>query len=621
MYTLMCPVWLQHSLTCLGSVLTLRPIADLLDAPPEEVSVTAPREPQEPSSTSQSSGSSSEYDEADAWECFQHFNPEDEDWDEDEDEEDEEELEEEELEEEGEYDPRARLSGRGRTLEELGRARLDDEEELILERGGGQRGALVLPTGKAGEQLHRGGGSSSPSLCLSEGDESSAGSESRIIPRGRLIRSTFYSSSQQLSPLSARHMLLRDKLHTTARKQERGRKPLRSSLSGRLNEPLIEYVEDAPEGAGGGGGGGEGGARGQRRGSVHSAMLKSCSFDSGVSLTHPLPHQRRSRSLDESTRRSPASTELREPGEEEEEDTVFSRKNEFTDEEEKGVAEAHLSVASQAAVPSDRGRRKSVVAKVKPRTQGTDEGEPTEEDSAPESRPQVPVRRRRVSRDVSGPPADGENLSGSQASLTESYILEPSSEVSSRAGSLDDFAASCLTAPRRPASSSGMASPSFFLHGSDEEEEDGEARKPPTPPSRRFGSRLSLQVERGDLSLKRSPSRLSDQAPTTIPGNREILQRHASAPALEVKPPSGKSPKIGLMKLFRRQSWTGQSTFQPEGVERKQREGDQGLPKSPMLTLKKKMRASASSLTKLFTRQSSKEDKKGGELLTSKCQL
>lgn len=613
----MSPVWLQRSLTCLGSVLTLRPITDLLDAPPEEVSVTAPREPQEPSSTSPSSGSSSEYDEADAWECFQHFSPEDEDWDEDEDDEDEEELEEEELEEEGEYDSHTHVSQRGRTLEELGRARLDDEEELILERGGGQRGALVFPTGKTGEQLRRGGGgSSSPSLCLSEGDESSAGSESRIIPRGRLIRSTFYNSSQQLSPMSARHMLLRDKLHTAARKQDRGRKPLRSSLSGRLDEPLIEYVEDAPEGGGGGGGGGEGGVRGQRRGSVHSTMLKSCSFDSGVSLTHPLPHQRRSRSLDESTRRSPASTELREPGEEEEEeDTAFSHKDEFTDEEEKGVAEAQLSASPQAAVTSDRGRRMSVVATVRPRTQATDEGEPVEEDRTLESRPQVPVRRRRVSRDVSGP--SGENLSGSQASLAESYILEPSSEVSSRAGSLDDFAASHLTAPRRSASSSGMASPSFFLHGSDEEDEDGENRKPPTAPSRRFGSRLSLQVERGDLSLKRSPSRLSDQAPATIPGNREILQRHASAPALEVKLPSGKSPKIGLMKLFRRQSWTGHSTSQPEGVDRKQRDGDQGAPKSPMLTLKKKMRASASSLTKLFTRQSSKEEKKGGEQLTS----
>ncbi|XP_041913572.1 obscurin isoform X1 [Alosa sapidissima] len=593
----------QRSLTCLGSVLTLRPMVDLLDAPPEEVSVTAPREPQEPSSTSQSSGSSSEYDEADAWECFQHFSPEDEDWDEDEDEEDEEELEEEELEEEGEYDPHAQVPERGRTLAELGRARLDEEEELILERRSGQRGALVFPTGKPGDQPQQ--RSSSPSLYLSEGDESSVGSESRaaIIPRGRLIRSTFYNSSQQLSPMSARHMLLRDKQHA-ARKQERGRKPLRSSLSGRLNEPLIEYVEDAPEA--GVGGAGEGGVRGQRRGSVHSAMLKSCSFDSGVSLTHPLPYQRRSRSLDESTRRSRASAELREPGEEEEEeeeDTAFSHKDDFTDEE------AQQSVSPQPAEVSDARRRQSVVAKVKPRTQRAGEEEVAEEDSTVDSQPQAPERTREASRPLAG----GENLSSSQASLAESY--EPGSGVSSRTGSLDDFSPGRLAAPRRRLSSSGMTSPSSFLHGSDEEEEEQEeARKPPTPPSRRYGSRLSLQVERGDLSLKRSPSRLSDQVPTTIPGSGEVLQRHASAPALEVKPPSGKSPKIGLMKLFRRQSWTGHSSSQPEGVDRKQKEAEQAVPKSPMLTLKKKMRASASSLTKLFTRQSSKEEKKGGPI-------
>lgn len=586
---------LQRSLTCLGSVLTLRPIAGLLDAPPEEVSATAPREPQEPSSSSLSSASSSEYDEADAWECFQHFSPEDEDWDDGEDEEEDEEEEEEE--EEGEYDPRrGHLSEKGRTLEELGRARLD-EEDLILERGGGERGALVFPAGKSGDQ-QRGGRSSSPSLYLS--DESSTG-ESRI-PRGRLIRSNFYSSSQQLSPMSARHMLLRDKMH--ARKQERGRRPLRTSLSGRLNEPLIEYVEDAPEG------GAEGGARGQRRGSTHSAMLKSCSFDSGVSLSHPLPAQRRSRSLDESTRRSPASSELREPGEEEEEDTSFSHKDEFTDEEEKGAVgvDTQQSTSPQPEAASFRGRRQSVVAKVKPRTQGVEEGEPAEE-SAPQSQPQAPERTDEGSRPLSG----GGDVGGSQASLAESYILEPDSEASSRAASLEDISIRRLAMPKKQQSSSGRALPSSLLHGSDEEEE--EARGPPTPPSRRFGSRLSLQVERGDLSLKRSPSRLSDQVPVTIPGNREVLQRHASAPALETKLPSGKSPKMGLMKLFRRQSWTGQSHSQLEAGDRKQREGERSAPKSPMLTLKKKMRASASSLTKLFTRQSSKEEKKGGKLL------
>ncbi|XP_063057570.1 obscurin isoform X3 [Engraulis encrasicolus] len=670
----------QHSLTCVGSVLTLRPIPDLLDAPPEEVSITAPREPHEPSSTSLSSASSSEYDDADVWECFHHFNPEDEDdWDEEEEEEEEEEeLEEEEEEEEFEL-PQVKLAettGRGRTLQEMGRTRVD-EEDSMLERGGLQRGALVFPTSKPKDQEQQpDGGRSSPSLYLSEGEESrelhspapAQQPERLIIPRNRLIRSMFHSSSHQLSPMSARHMLSH-KPHT-ARKQERGRKPLRSSLSGRLNEPLIEYVEDAPENGGGGAGGAGsgGGGGGQRRGSGQNTMLKSCSFDSGVSLIHPLSAQRRSRSLDESTRRTP----LREPGEEEEEEegeveeeveeevqALFRHKGMSTDEEEIGVEHAQESsspkqvatrdrrqsvvapatsdrrqsiVAALPATTSERrqsvvavppaatsDRRQSIVAEVKPRTQGVDEREAVVE-AAPESRPLVPPpRRRRGSRR----PSEGENLGSSQTSLAESYTLD--SEASSRMGSTEDFSAAATGLaglPRREQRPlSAMAS--SYLHTSDEE--DGHKRQPPTPPSRRYGSRLSLQIERGDLSLKRSPSRLSDQVPSmpATPGPPEVLQRHASAPALEVKQPSGKSPKIGLMKLFRRQSWTGLSSSQPDvgggggggggGGERKQKKEKEASvtspSKSPMLTLKKKMRSSASNLTKLFTKQTSKEEK------------
>uniref|UniRef100_A0A3P8W6V9 Obscurin, cytoskeletal calmodulin and titin-interacting RhoGEF a n=1 Tax=Cynoglossus semilaevis TaxID=244447 RepID=A0A3P8W6V9_CYNSE len=286
----------QRSLTCIGSVLMLRPIPELLDAPLRETAVTVPRELHEHSSTSPSSSSSSEYDEADSWDFFQHYSPTEE---------------EEEEETEEEYDPlmeRAQIPAPFAKLHPLGAEDEDDvtlgeeEDGLIVER---RRTLIerstsrqsVVSSDESGQQTpqreRRFSKGSTPSLCMSDFDEGS-GSDGGLIPRGSVIRSTFYNTSHQLSPLSARHMTLRDKFQ--AKKQERGRKPLRRSLSGRLNEPLIEYVEDETETI-----------RGQRRGSVQPSIQKSCSFDSGVGLAHMnLPPHRRSRSLDGYSRRSPS---------------------------------------------------------------------------------------------------------------------------------------------------------------------------------------------------------------------------------------------------------------------------------------------------------------------------
>uniref|UniRef100_A0A3B5L6K4 Obscurin, cytoskeletal calmodulin and titin-interacting RhoGEF a n=1 Tax=Xiphophorus couchianus TaxID=32473 RepID=A0A3B5L6K4_9TELE len=185
---------------------------------------------------------------------------------------------------------------------------------------------------------------SNPSLYLSDGDEGS-GSDGGRIPRGSVIRSTFYNSSQQLSPLSARHMTLRDKFQ--AKKQERGRKPLRRSFSGRLNEPLIEYVEDEPESN-----------RGQRRGSVQPSMQKSSSFDNGVGFSHTnVPPHRRSRSLDEYSRRSPSSASHESAHEEE---ASHSMKEEITDGEAAGRNSLIIQKASKVS-----GRRGSVTPIVK----------------------------------------------------------------------------------------------------------------------------------------------------------------------------------------------------------------------------------------------------------------
>ncbi|KAJ3599333.1 hypothetical protein NHX12_033296 [Muraenolepis orangiensis] len=326
------------SLTCIGSVLTLRPIPELLEASLRETAATVPREPQDNSSTSVSSGSSSEYDEADSWDFFQQ-------------------KEEEEMlgDEEGEDG----VTGMS-VLERSFSKQSVDSSEMSCQQ-----------TPQRERRISR---DSSSSLYLSEGDEGS-GSDGSRIPRGSVIRSTFYSSSQQLSPMSARHMSLRDKFQ--AKKQERGRKPLRRSHSGRLNEPLIEYVEDEIETN-----------RGQRRASIQPTMQKSCSFDSG--------------------------------------------------------------------------------------------------------------------------------------------------------------------APERP-------------------------------------------------------PRTKDKK------DSQRLQRHASAPALEIKIPLGKSPKLGLLNVFRRQSWTGRSYSQLETPELGPTLGEIMKPDTPTMSLRKKMRASASSLTKLFSKSSSKEDlTKGG---------
>lgn len=597
----------QRSLTCLGSVLTLRPIPELLDAPPRETSVTAPRDPHEPSSTSPSSGSSSEYDEADSWDTFQHCSA----------------TEVEEDEEEEDYDT---FMERARIPEPFDTLRLEEEEGTMGEEEegemGGRRSVFERSVSRQSvesdvsrqqtpQRERRVSRDSSPSLYLSEGDEGS-GSEGGRIPRGSLIRSTFYSSSQQLSPMSARHMTLRDKFQ--AKKQERGRKPLRSSHSSRLNEPLIEYVEDEAETN-----------RGQRRGSLQAPMLKSCSFDSGVVLSHPnAPPQRRSRSLDEYSRRSPGSAKRREPGDEE---AALSLKEDFTDDEAENTLDVPPRSSPQPAVVRER---RGSIAPIQGRLGET----------FPPAGADPRWAERMFTRAEQGVEEEGGNLAGSQYSLSESLVLEQGSEASSRLGSFEELSHGRLDATYRHGEGDEYddqeeplisPSPCSFQQGSEAEDTDQEPihrrgllqipQRTTTHPNQNSTTRNNGSLERKVLPVKPSPN-LSFRAPERPPRASDIkegvLQRHASAPALEAKPPTGKSPKIGLMKIFRRQSWTGQSYSQLEGSEMGPTLGEFMQPKTPTMSLRKKMRASASSLTKLFTRSSSKEDlKQGGELLST----
>ncbi|XP_029355302.1 obscurin isoform X2 [Echeneis naucrates] len=560
----------QRSLTCIGSVLTLRPVPELLDAPLRETAVTVPRELQEHSSTSLSSGSSSEYDESDSFDFFRHYSPTEE---------------EEEEETEDDYDP---LMERARIPEPFAKLHQDLEEEeemevtLVEEEDGetvGRRSALERSMSRQSvassdvsiqrtpQRERRFSRDSSGSLHLSDWDDGS-GSDGGRIPRGSVIRSTFYNTSHQLSPMSARHMTLRDKFQ--AKKQERGRKPLRRSFSGRLNEPLIEYVEDETETN-----------RGQRRGSTQTTMQKSCSLDSGVGLAHGnVPPHRRSRSLDEYSRRSPSSPKRTTPGEEE---GSQSLKEDFTTDDE--VAGRQL-----LAIPSTRQatRRRGDVAPVHgTRMLG---GTTVPSDFLP---------RNKMSTRVDQEQTEGrDTFAGSLGSLAESSILEHvGSESSSRLGSCEELS--------RPHISS---SPCSF------HEVKPRSSFPRAPPRNRTRSNPNLSGPAGaSLTPSPSPSLSSLQAPERPPRARDKkeghgLQRHASAPALEARPPTGKSPKLGLLKIFRRQSWTSHSYSQLEDPELGPTLGEIMKPDTPTMSLRKKMRASASSLTKLFSRSFSKED-------------
>ncbi|KAE8294142.1 Obscurin [Larimichthys crocea] len=583
----------QRSLTCIGSVLTLRPIPELLDAPLRDTAVTVPREPQEHSSTSLSSGSSSEYDEADSWDFFQHCS-----------------QTEEEEETEEDYDP---LVERAQIPEPFAKLHLYAEEEEEVTLGEEEDGELIgrrsvlersisrqsaassdVSCQQTPQRERRFSKDSSPSLYLSDGDEGS-GSDGGRIPRGSVIRSTFYNTSHQLSPMSARHMTLRDKFQ--AKKQERGRKPLRRSFSGRLNEPLIEYVEDETETN-----------RGQRRGSIQPTMQKSCSFDSGVGLVHTnIPPHRRSRSLDEYSRRSPSSPKRTKSGEEE---GSQSLKEDFTDDEVAG-----RNVLAIPSPPRPTRRRGSVAP-----VQGTHM-------LGASSVPSSFLAGDRMSSRLDQEQTEGDTFAGSQGSLAESSILEHGgSESSSRLDSCEELSRGHFRG--RSGESEGYDDPGEPLNlpsSCSFQEVKPRSLIPQAPPRNRTRSNPNLTINSRSqpgtpLTASPSPSLSSLQAPERPPRARDKkesygLQRHASAPALEAPPPTGKSPKLGLLKIFRRQSWTGHSYSHLDDTELGPTLGEIMKPDTPTMSLRKKMRASASSLTKLFSRSSSKEDVSRGPIV------
>ncbi|XP_064201584.1 obscurin-like [Anguilla rostrata] len=307
----------QRSQICYGSAMKLQTIADLLAAPPQDTSLAGPSTKQSQESSSISSGSSSEYDEVDEWATplfilnegreNRHLEAED-------------------------QDPEPpdgiialEIPSKERQTKVEATWREDTSEQ------DSQRGALTAewPIG----QLTRGDSTSSQGTE----DEGSTGGR---VPRESLIKSTFYSSSEELSPLSARRILLRQKKRT--KRMERSRVCLRSGFSSRLGEPLLEHMEDSAEED-------EGGS--QRRGSSQSSvpLTKSCSFDSGPIACSNAQRQRRSRSLDEYSRRATSTSELRELGEDEDENDAFSSQEVLGQDKKDKVPDAFSESMAQSA--------------------------------------------------------------------------------------------------------------------------------------------------------------------------------------------------------------------------------------------------------------------------------
>ncbi|XP_066572345.1 obscurin isoform X2 [Amia ocellicauda] len=328
----------QRSLMCYGSVLAMRSIAELLAGVPKDTSLTITRDQQEHSSSSPSSASSSDYEDVsqqgetlslggpEALAATRQLGPV---WD----------WQEKGTQESGEgvrVDARAELSTSSASAGVLGKGPEKERSEWVPPRlAAAELGSIssefrltvckaevadtpdswVKSTETPGRLSREGSADSSVSLCVSE--DESTGSSSGRIPRESVIKSTFYSSSSELSPLSARRLLLQGKKFM--KRHERTRKHLLTSgLSSRLREPLLEHAEDNQNET----------DDSRNQGSDQLVMAKSSSFDSGVRVSsYDVAKKRRSRSLDEYKTRTPTPSDLIEAGEDIEGPEDFSSKD------------------------------------------------------------------------------------------------------------------------------------------------------------------------------------------------------------------------------------------------------------------------------------------------------
>uniref|UniRef100_W5MRZ5 Obscurin, cytoskeletal calmodulin and titin-interacting RhoGEF a n=1 Tax=Lepisosteus oculatus TaxID=7918 RepID=W5MRZ5_LEPOC len=265
----------QCSLKSYGSVMVVRSIPDLLEGPFQETSLAVPRDHLDHSSSSPSSVSSSDYEDAS---CHRETDS---------------------------------MSTPEHLLPAKHRQHPEKSWEVEKESGEGFRTLTVCKpdvteafrsSESTGNLSHEDSAGSSLSLDISEDD--ATGSTCVRIPRDSLIKSTFYSSSTELSPLSARRMFLQGKKYM--KRHERARKHLmKAGLSSRLQEPLLEQFEESQNE------GDDGGNQGRNLLYPPSVIAKSSSFDIGVRVSNSdISMKRRSRSLDEYHTRTPSPSEL-----------------------------------------------------------------------------------------------------------------------------------------------------------------------------------------------------------------------------------------------------------------------------------------------------------------------
>ncbi|MBN3316030.1 OBSCN protein, partial [Atractosteus spatula] len=265
----------QCSLKSYGSVMVVRSIPELLEGPFQETSLAVPREQLGNSSSSPSSVSSSDYEDAschretDSMSTPEHLLP---------------------------AKHRRHSENASDALPEVKKEEhsvLTPRKQILPDQGGVSK--------STGSLSHEDSAGSSLSLDISEND--ATGSTCGRIPRDSLIKSTFYSSSSELSPLSARRMFLQGRKHM--KRHERSRKHLmKAGLSSRLQEPLLEQFEESQNE------GDDGGNQGRNLLYPPSVIAKSSSFDSGVRVSNPdISMKRRSRSLDEYHTGTPSSSE------------------------------------------------------------------------------------------------------------------------------------------------------------------------------------------------------------------------------------------------------------------------------------------------------------------------
>ncbi|XP_069047289.1 obscurin-like isoform X2 [Lepisosteus oculatus] len=320
----------QCSLKSYGSVMVVRSIPDLLEGPFQETSLAVPRDHLDHSSSSPSSVSSSDYEDAschretDSMSTPEHLLPAkhrqhpEKSW----------EVEKESGEGFRTTDHCIELS-QSSASDALPEVKKEEHSVLtprkqILPDQGGVSSEFRLTVCKpdvteafrssesTGNLSHEDSAGSSLSLDISEDD--ATGSTCVRIPRDSLIKSTFYSSSTELSPLSARRMFLQGKKYM--KRHERARKHLmKAGLSSRLQEPLLEQFEESQNE------GDDGGNQGRNLLYPPSVIAKSSSFDIGVRVSNSdISMKRRSRSLDEYHTRTPSPSELIEARRDESED-------------------------------------------------------------------------------------------------------------------------------------------------------------------------------------------------------------------------------------------------------------------------------------------------------------